>query len=536
MARFWDTLVNRLRQFWSGSTLAQKILLGGMLATILIVFVLVLVWLNKTEYGVLYANLSSKDASRVVEVLKNEKVGYRLKNGGSSVLVPKDRIYGLRLQLAGQDVLKGQGVGFEIFNQTQVGQTDFVQQVNYQRALQGELSRTISSIPAVKSARVHLVLPDRSLFIEEQNPATASILLNLEPGEKLGDKQVESVVSLAVMAVEGLSPDNVSVVDTDGTLLYQASQEGSFEGLTTSQLEYKQALENKLRQRIERMLTPVLGMGRILARVNAEVDFSRKTIQKEIFDPDSAVVRSEQKTREKSKGSAGASAEEGNPEVGYQGQQTGTGTSQESSRTQSTTNFEINREEQQIVVPQGQIDTLSAAVIVDGTYKAGQNGNQVFVPRADKELEQIRSLVMRAIGYDSARGDAIEVTSMPFSKPESLPEPSFVETALNTAQKFWKPLLNAVVILLFLLLVVRPIVLAILKPSVVEEEVSETAGLPGSEEQSALGEGGDPEALRAREAKQQFDDLKARARDVVEKNREEAMNIVKQWIHEEAKT
>ena len=536
MARFWENIVRRLRELWSGSTLAQKILVGGMLAMTLVIVALVLIWLNKTEYGVLYANLSTKDASRVVEVLKSENVSYQLSNQGSTVLVPKDRIYALRLQLAGQDVLKGQGVGFEIFNQTQVGQTDFVQQVNYQRALQGELARTMSSIPAVRAARVHLVLPDESLFIEEQNPASASILLDLEPGEKLQDPQVESVVSLAVMAVEGLGPDNVSVVDTDGTLLYQASQDDSFEGLTTTQLEYKNALESRLQQRIERMLTPVLGMGRILARVNAEIDFSRKTIQKELFDPDSAVVRSEQKTRENSRGSAGASAEEGSPEAGYRGQQTGTGTSQESSRTQSTTNFEINKEEQQIVVPQGQIDTLSAAVIVDGTYTMDQDGNQVFAPRSEKELEQIRSLVMRALGYDSARGDAIEVTSMPFSKPEPIPQPSLVQSALNTAQKFWKPLLNAVIILLFLLLVVRPIVLAILKPRVVEEEAPEAAGLPGSREQSALGERPAPEELRAREAKQHFDELKEKAREVVDKNREEALNIVKQWIHEEAKT
>ncbi len=536
MARFWDTVVNRIKELWSGSTLAQKILIAGMLGTTVLILVLFLAWLNKTEYGVLYANLSSKDASRVVEVLKKDNVSYKLANQGSTVQVPKDRIYDLRLQLAGQDVLKGQGVGFEIFNQTQVGQTDFVQQVNYQRALQGELSRTISGIPAVKSARVHLVLPDKSLFIEEQNPASASILLNLEPGEKLGDRQVESVVSLAVMAVEGLSPENVSVVDTQGTLLYQAAQENSFEGLTSTQLEYKNALENKLQQRIERMLTPVLGMGRVLAKVNADIDFSRKTIQKELFDPDSSVVRSEQKTREKSRGSAGASAEEGSPEAGYQGGQTGTGTSQESSRTQSTTNFEINKEEHQIVVPQGQIDTLSAAVIVDGTTKTDQNGQQVFVPRSDRELEQIRSLVMRAVGYDSARGDAIEVTSMPFSKPEPLPEPSLVQSALGAAQKFWKPLLNAVIILLFLLLVVRPVVLAILKPRVVEEEVPEAAGLPGSAGQSALGEGGAPEEISAKEAKQHFDDLKDKAREFVDTNREEALNIVRQWIHEEART
>jgi len=243
MAAFWDNLVQRVRSLWTDTTIAQRILIGGLLVCLTVFLILFLYWLNQPEYGVLYSNLEQKDASRVIEVLKQENVSYKLENGGTTILVPQSQKDSLRLQVAGQDVLKGESVGFEVFNESQIGQTDFVQQVNYQRALQGELSRTIGSMPQVKSARVHLVLPEKSLFIEQQNPSSASVLLNLKPGSELKQDQVDSIVSLVATAVEGLKKESITISDAAGNMLNQPRQEDSPGGWTDNQLEYKKKME-----------------------------------------------------------------------------------------------------------------------------------------------------------------------------------------------------------------------------------------------------------------------------------------------------
>ena len=534
MPRFWESWWQRLRDMWGRTSLAQRILVGGALVTLLLVFVLLIYWMNQTEYGVLYSGMSQKDASSVVDYFKQQNIPYKLANNGSTIKVPKGKVHDLRLQLAGQNVLQGGGVGFEIFSENQIGQTDFVQQVNYQRALQGELARTISAAPIVQSARVHLVLPEKSLFIEEQNPASASVLLNLKKHREMDQKQVKSIVNLVASAVEGLSQANITVTDTAGNLLYEPNQEDGLNGLTDKQLEYKVELERRLVQRIKQLLIPVIGPGKVMAQVNLDLDLSQKTIHKELFDPESSVVRSEQKTRESSSGRA--NVESGTPGPQYQGEQgQGTGTTRESSRSRQTVNYEINKEEHDIVLPQGGIKQLSAAVLVDGTYKTNKQGNQVFVPRKKSEIEQIQNLVKRAIGFNPKRGDSIEVTSMAFGRPQKMPEPSWWQEVLDYAQNFWKPLLNAVIILLFLLLVVRPIILAIIKPRVTEEEEEAASGLPEAEGREALTEGISEEEIAAREAKKGFEDLKAKAGEIIDKNRDEAMNIIKQWMREEVR-
>ncbi|MFW6180084.1 MAG: flagellar basal-body MS-ring/collar protein FliF, partial [Desulfohalobiaceae bacterium] len=521
----------KLQELWTKSTIPQRILLGGVLGSLLLVFVLLLYWLNRPQYEVLYSDLSQEDASQVVEELKDQGVDYKLENQGKTILVPSDQVYELRLDVAGKDLMQDSGEGLELFQETQIGQTDFVQQVNYQRALQGELSSTISGMPEVQGARVHLVLPERSLFIEERTPASASVMLRMESGGDLDQSQIQGIVNLVATAVEGLDKENITVADASGNLLSQPQDEDSIQGLTNTQLEYKTKLENALQQRIERMLGPVIGQGRIMARVNADVDFSEKNIFKENFDPDSQVVRSEQKTREQSSGTAGAEEGEVGPEYEEE-EQAGTETNQESSRSQSTTNFEIDKEETNISVPQGQLDRLSAAVVVDGSYEASEEGESEFVPKSQEELQQIESLAKNAIGFDSDRGDSIEVTSMDFGKPEAIPEPGVWDKVLDYAQRFWKPFLNAVIILLFLLLVVRPVVLAIIRPRVSKEEGEEVAGLPGREEPGALESQGE---LSGRESKKQFDDLKTQAMEIFDKNRQEAMHIVRQWMREEVK-
>ncbi len=362
---------------------------------------MLLYFLNREEYGVLYSNLKQEDSAAVVEFLKNKKVKYKLKDGGSTILVPKDMVYDLRLEIAGQGVLSKGTVGFEIFAKSSLGQTDFIQRINYQRALQGELERTILSIPEIQGCRVHLVLPSRSLFVEEQSPASASILVQLKRGRELSKEQVKSIVNLVSTAVSGLKPENITLIDSRGELLNRPSIAGENSGLTSTQMEYKLNLERTLANRVRNLLLPVVGPGKVIAQVNVDLDLSEQNIYKESYDPDTTVVRSEQKVKESSKGVT--QAESSKAGVQYQKTGGGTATSEESQRSQQTINYEINKEERKIFIPKGQIAHLTVAVLVDGLYKTGKDGKKIFVPRPKEELDKIKELVKNAVGINKRR-------------------------------------------------------------------------------------------------------------------------------------
>ena len=533
MAVSLEKQLAHVKNLWNNSTLAQKILYAGLLTSLLVVGVVLLVVLNSTNYKVLYSNLSPQDASRVVEILKKQKVPYKLTNNGNTILVPEDKVYSLRLQIAGKGVLHGQGIGFEIFDTTKIGQTDFVQKINYQRALQGELARTISEFDEVESARVHLVLPRKSLFIEESEPPSAAVVISLRPGATLSKEQVRSIVNLLVTSVPGLTEDKITISDTRGKVLYEP-KEDIVPGLSSTQLEYQLSVEKNLEKRIEELLAPIVGgPNKVIARVNAELDFSRKTIHKELYDPDVTVVRSEQKSEETSKGQANFQG--GPPQPAYRGTGTmGTGTVQELSRSSSTTNYEINKEEQQIQGAIGEIKRLTVAVVVDGTYVKDAKGNYVYKPLPPAVLDKIKALVENAVGYDQARGDQIEVSNMPFGQ-EKLPQASsWLDVAMKYFQVIGKPLLTTLIILLFLLLVVRPIVMAILKPEIVEEEVEEVEELPEAEEEAQLAlEQLSPEEREALETQQRIEDHKKFARKLVAEDFERAFRVIKHWLKEQ---
>ncbi|MFN2267737.1 MAG: flagellar basal-body MS-ring/collar protein FliF [Desulfonatronovibrio sp.] len=515
---------------WKNSTVSQRILIGGLAGSVIITFFLLMFFLTRAEYEVLYANLHTEDASRAMNVLEKEGINYKLENGGSTILVPKDDVHRVRLVVAGAGVLHGNGIGFELFDEINIGQTDFVQRTNYQRALQGELSRTISEFEEVEEARVHLVLPARSLFIEEQMPPSASVVLQIRSGRTIDSGQVQSIVNLITTGVEGMDGDKITISDTKGKVLYEP-REDSLAGMTSTQMEYQLSFQQNLERRIEQMLTPITGPGRVIAKVNADLDFNRRTIRKELFDPDSAVVRSEQRSEEQSRGDTHMEA--GVPEPAFQGEgYTGPATSQETSRETRTTNFEISVEEQNIVGSVGDVSRLNVAVLVDGKYVTNDAGEMVYEALAQEEMERIRQLVERAVGFDNARGDNLEVSNISFGMPEVEPDPTLMDNLTNYFQLIGKPLLNALLVLLFLLLVVRPIVMAILKPRVAEED-EEMAGLPEGQEREALGSGMSDEELEGMQAQKRIEDIKAFAAQLVDENFDQAFAVVKKWIKEE---
>ena len=518
---------DKARAFWSRISMSQRVFIVGLaLVTVGIFFTLIL-WINRPDYRVLYSNLAGEDANRVVKLLQANKVPYKLENDGGTVLVPADKLYDLRIKVAGEGNLVGQGIGFEIFDGLKVEQTDFVQKINYQRALQGELIRTISEFPGVETARVHLVIPHRSLFIEEQQKPSASVVVKLREGKKMEAQDVQAIVNLVVMAVEGMDRNRVSVADTSGKILYYPTEDDSLQGLTTTQLEYKMRLQQNLERRIEELLYPVIGPGKVIAKVNADVDFSQRTIRRELYDPEKTVVRSEQRSEESTRGRANLEA--GAPDANFRGDGiSGSASTQEGTRETRTTNFEINKEEQNIVANVGDLSRLSVAVIVDGTYEKAADGTYTFVPRNAEEMQRIRQLVSSAVGYDRARGDTVEVNSISFGGPDLPQEASLPQLFLDYALRLGKPLLNALLVFLFLLLVVRPVVMALIRPKVEGEMIEGLEGLPAGEERLALIEG--DEEVDALDALRKIEDIKAHAMQLAEQNMDQAVGIIRSWL------
>ncbi len=530
MPPFLQNTLTKATTFWTDKSLAQRILLGGLLVSLLVAFFGMIFWMNRADYKVLYSQLYQEDAASVIGYLQKEKIPYEITDSGSTILVPSDLVYETRLKLAGEGSLHGQGIGFELFDQNKIGQTNFVQGINYQRALQGELSRTISELAEVESARVHLVLPNKSLFVEEQAPPSAAIMLKLKSGRTLAAQQVQAIVNLVSTSVEGLTPEHITLADSRGKVLYEPKADTDMTGMTSTQLEYQTAMQRGLEQRIEQLLVPIVGPGRVIARVNADLDFNRTTIRKEIFDPKSAVVRSEVKSEEESKGSANVDG--GTPDPNYQGEndRLASGTAQESTRTSSTTNFDINREERQIVSQTGSIKRLSVAVLVDGKYTQQADGTTVFEPLAADQLAQIRQLTQRAVGFDDVRGDAIEVSSIAFGEPGAAEQAPLLDVASRYFQLLGKPLLNTLVILLFLLFVARPIVLALIRPKVEKPTVQAPEELGAAQELMALTEGMSEEDLAAVDAVKRIENAKHLAQQLVEQNMDQAVMIMRQWM------
>ncbi len=487
----------KIKDIWENFSITQRVIIATVAAATIAGFIMLTVWMNQTNYQPLYTKLSPEDAASVVATLQKDNIPYELTNNGSTIMVPEKQVYDLRIKIAGEGNLVGQGIGFEIFDETKVGQTDFVQKINYMRALQGELARTLSAFPSVDTARIHLVMPQRSLFVEEQQEPSASVVLKLKDQARKPDaKEIQSIVNMMLMSVEGLNKAHLSITDSRGAVLFRPETD-SLTGISSTQMEHKLRVQRDLERRIDEMLSPVFGPGRVISKVNVDMDFSQKTIRREIYDPEQTAVRSEQRSEETQKGQANLEA--GSPDVNFRGDGiTGSVSTQDGSRETRTTNYEINKEEQNIISNVGDVKRLTVAVIVDGTYTK-VDGAWAFTPRSEEEIKRIEQLVANAVGIDTARGDALEVSSVPFNDSEPPAEPNLAEVIVNYADRLGQPILNALLAFLFLMLVVRPVVLALIRPKVEAGEMVEgLEGLPSAEEQLALYEAME-EAARAEE-------------------------------------
>jgi flagellar M-ring protein FliF len=449
------------------STGKKATVAGVALCTVLGIVVLI-VWTNRLDYQPLYFNLNPEDAGAVVEALKEQKIPYRLSANGRTVMVPGERVYDLRLDLASRGVPSRGGIGFEIFDRTDLGTTEFVQKLNYQRALQGELARTISQIGEVEQARVHITLPEKSLFLEDEQKPTASVVVKLRHNGLLKEKQVQGIVHLVAGSVEGLEPENIAVVDADGTVLSSGTSDDSRRaGLTGNQSEFQRELEEGLERRVQTMLEKVVGKDKAIVRVAATLDFKQEEKTEEIFDPDSAVVRSEQRAEEKSAGrtplAMGIPGVASNIPEGEGGSSVSMSSS-DAKKTNETMNYEINKVVKRIIEPTGVIKRLSVAVLLDGTYEAtkAKDGKEThtYVPIPGEKLATYRDIVMKAVGYNEERGDQIEVSNVAFETVRLTDEEKQTMEREDLLQKVWKMVPYLVIIslaALLILLVLRPL-------------------------------------------------------------------------------
>lgn len=426
-------IVQRMRQ-WPRS---RKLSFAALGLLCVAVFAFLILQAQVADYKLLYADLSQREASSVVNWLQDNNVAYELRDQGRSVYIPAADVYKIRLDLAGAGLPKGQGVGFEIFDEQRFGVTQFTQQVNYQRALQGELARSVATLNAVQSARVHLVLPEEQFLRSQKEKAKASVVIEFAQGQRLGDRQVQGIINLVAGSVEGLEAGQVTVVDAQGQVLSGGKDGDADSPLSPEKLEYKQTVEAQYEERAQALLDRVVGRNNALVQVTATIDFVSKHTTEELYDPDTIVPRSE-KTSESTSGATGGEDAGG----------------QSSSESSETVNYEISRTVNEITKTMGGIKNVSVAVLVGEQFLGGE-GEQ----GQGESVDSLQRLVAGALGLKSERGDTIEVEAMPLKEQAGMAQGAGAEAGFTLYDylPFVKYGLIAVGFLLAYFLLVRPL-------------------------------------------------------------------------------
>lgn len=448
----------------------RRLLLFAAGSLMLAGFIGLVLWSSETPYRAVYAGMSEKDAAAIVEILQKEHIPYRLEGSGT-VMVPADQVYQVRLKLAGQGVAPSGNTGFEVFDQNnEFGLSDFTRKVNLQRALQGELARTIEVIPQVQAARVHLVLPKESAFAERDRKASASVMLQISGGQRLPKKTVTAIQNLVAASIPELDPGAVTVVDSSGTMLSGNDKQAPMsEG--QSMQEYQARLERNIEQRIAGMLEQIVGPGQAVVRVSSMINREYIEQNSTRFNPDEQVLRSQKSIEEKHSSTGASQAPMGvpgmasntpgaNPAVTADGSvATASAPRDEANRSEVLNNYEISSTQEHRIVPFGSIKKLSVAVIVGGHYTTGEDGKQVFTPRSEEELASIRQLVERAMGYDENREDSLEVQSLPLMDISSSADEEALQAAENKAfyLQIARYSMAALALVLLALFVLRPL-------------------------------------------------------------------------------
>jgi flagellar M-ring protein FliF len=398
-----NNVQNQVKSFYGNLSLLQKVSI--VIVPIIVIGGLIALFMNTStkEQAVLFSGLDNNDAGKIIENLKTNLISYELRDNGSTILVNKDIVMDTRLTLASEGLPETSVVGYELFDKTNLGMSEFVQKLNYRRALEGELSKTISSIDEVVKARVHIVIPDNALFSQDQKNPTASVTLQLKSGRNMNQKIVEGIQTLVASSVEGMSTNNVSIIDHKGKLLsVRDTDNSSSSGLTSQQLEQQRKVEEHLTNKAQSMLDNVLGVGNANVKLNAELDFTRIEQTKTDYDPERQVLRSEQTTSETTKST---------DSLYY------LAVVADRNVNSTVNNYEISQNVEVIAHSVGNIKRLSVAAVINSIPQMIDSGGMKSVsykPRTDEEMQKLTDIIKNAVGYDPSRNDVITVNNVQF--------------------------------------------------------------------------------------------------------------------------
>jgi flagellar M-ring protein FliF len=527
------------------------ILLGA--AVILIgFFIFVSMRVSTPMLSPLFTNMPIEEGAKVVQELDQRGVPYEIRAGGTQIMVPSDQVNRLRLMLAEQGMpAQGSVVGYEIFDKSDtMGTSNFVLNLNQLRALEGELARTINDFKAVETSRVHLVMPKRELFTRDSVEPTASVALKLRSSAGLSKEEIAAIRNLVATAVPGLKPQRVTVVDNSGNLLAKGMDEDSDQQVLSDEAEdYRVNYEKRLSGTIEELLGRSIGPGKVKAEVHADIDFDRIVRNSERYDPEGQVARSIQSITENEKSnerSQDQTVSVGNNLPDTQAQR-GAGSNSESNRVRNeeTTNFEITKEVVNSIKETGNVRRLSVAVLVDGTYTTNAQGEQVYAPRPGEELDKLEQLVKSAIGFDTKRGDDVQVINLQFA---AAPPDIFAENQFEWLQKDLSSIIQTLVLggiaALAILLVIRPLVaraiesaeaarreeemeLASLAAPSIAARLADRSGLDDDEEEES-----EEEMIKVERVEGKLKSSTYRKiNNMIDKHPDETLQIIRQWIN-----
>jgi len=547
-----------LPEFFRGIGAARIGAMAGVAAALTGFFLYVFGLIAEPPKAILFSGLEGRDASAVISKLDALNVPYEQKGDGGTILIAADQVTKIRMQLA-TDGLPSAGVGYEIFDKSDTfGTTAFVQNVNRLRAIEGELARTIRSLDSIVSARVHLVIPDRQIFARDNQPPSASVVVKTRT--RLSRGQVSAIQHLVAAAVAGLTANNVALVDDKGELL--AGGNDGDNASAAGQEERISGFEDRLRQRVENIVSSIVGPGHARVQVAADMDFNRVTETAETFDPDSKVVRSSQTVQQDSASKDNRAAAAVSVGTAIPGQAAPPAPAADNAsvsnntRNEETINYEISKTTKTQTLDAGQVKKLSVAVVVDGTYTPGANGARAYAARSGDDMTKITALVRSAIGFDEKRGDQLQVTNMRFADIDTGPEapaaPAMLGLDTSSVFKLGQILILSITALLVFLLVVKPMIRRLTTP--VAPMAGGTAlpapGTPGApqlthgpgEAQPQPQQAGSPAqpVLPKRESMIDISQIDGQVRessirkvgDVVQAHPEEAMAILRTWLHQ----
>ncbi|MET4198631.1 flagellar M-ring protein FliF [Bradyrhizobium sp. LA8.1] len=507
-------------------------------------FAFVIMRVTTPQMTTLFTDLSVEDSSGIIKDLERQGIQFELRNEGSIIMVPKDKVTRLRMKLAEGGLPKGGGVGYEVFDKSDaLGTTSFVQNINHLRALEGELARTIRAIDRIQAARVHLVLPERPLFSREAPEPSASIVVRVRGS--LEAQQIRAIRHLVASAVNGLKPQRVSIVDEAGSLLADGAATDPEQAVGD---ERRTAFEKRMRKQVEDIVSSVVGSGRARVQLSADFDFNKITQTSDKFDPEGRVLRSSQ-TREESSLTADNNGQVTvNNELPGSQQNSGPTAKDQSKKTEETNNYEISRTTKTEVTEAGRVNRISVAVLVDGIYSKNDKGELAYTDRTKEQLDRIATLVRSAIGFDQKRGDQVEVVNLRFADaPSTAPiaEPSgflgMLQFTKDDVMYFVELGVMMLLGLVVLFLVIRPLVKRILASEEVAAAISGAlAGPAASEEAAPAGQallpGGAASAIDVATIQGQVHAQSVhRVGELAERNPNETVAIIRQWLTEPAK-